>query len=173
MTKQKGFTLVELLIVVSIIIIVVGVTGDIILSLVRSYSKTQITNEIEQNANFVMTKLDRELRSSSSVTLVSSDKIEFVRSLSGGGTESIVYEIKDSGEIVRELDGAGEVLLTNNTSLEGVYVVPGLSSFEDVSPGTKPKVIKVVLVFRQIGDPAVQFRQDLTLENTIVVRGSY
>ena len=53
MTKQKGFTLVELLIVVSIIIIVVGVTGDIILSLVRSYSKTQITNEIEQNAKNV------------------------------------------------------------------------------------------------------------------------
>lgn len=173
--SAQGFTLIELLVVVSLIIIVVGVSGDIIVSLVRSYSKTQITNEVEQNANFVMTKLEKELRNANSVASITSEELQFTRNLSAGGVETITYTIKPDGTMVREVAGSGlgEVLLVNNSSPEGVYVIPGSSFFTDETVLGGPTVVKINLSFRQIGNPVVQFTQNVSLESTVIVRGSY
>lgn len=67
-TKQKGFTLLELLIAISLLAITAGLTGDIILTLVRSYNKIRITNEIEQTGNVAMSKLEKELRVATKLT---------------------------------------------------------------------------------------------------------
>ena len=173
--NQKGFTLIELLVVVSLIIIVVGVSGDIVVSLVRSYNKTQITNEVEQNANFVMTKLEKELRNANAVTTVTSTNLVFTRGLPTGSVETITYRIKSDGTITREVTGSGfgEVLLINNSSPDGVYLDPGASLFTDETVAGGPTVIKINLSLRQIGTPTVQFTQSVNLESTIVVRGSY
>jgi prepilin-type N-terminal cleavage/methylation domain-containing protein len=195
--KNKGFTLIELLIVVSLIIIVVGVTGDIVISLVRSYNKTQITNEVEQNGNFAITKLEKELRNSSQVVSPPpssdlntrrSDSIEFVRSLSGGGSETITYAFVEADDLfgdaeadvyvlTRAVDSGSPVALTNYSSPSGVTTIDGLnmSAFENISDtsGSGPTVIKILLSVRQVGNPAVQFTQTTTLESTVVLRGSY
>jgi len=175
MRKNKGFTLIELLVVVSLIIIVVGVTGDIIVSIVRSYSKTQITNEVEQKANFVITKLEKELRNASTVLNQTGTELQFTRRLNSGGYETITYDIVDDGTITREISGSGEgpVLLINNSDIAGVYLIPISSSFSDETVAGGPTVIKINLSFRQIGNPAVQFTQKIDLETTVVVRGSY
>ena len=175
MNNNRGFTLIELLVVVSLTIIVVGVTGDIVISLVRSYNKTQITNEVEQNANFIITKLEKELRNATSVSNLTATELEFVRGLPTGNSETITYTIKDDGTIVREIGGSGlgEVLLVNNTPPGGVYLIPGTSVFTDGSFAGGPTVVKINLSLRQIGDPTVQFTQNIDLESTIVVRGSY
>lgn len=60
--SQAGFTLLELLIAISLLAITAGLTGDIILTLVRSYNKIRITNEIEQTGNVALSKLEKELR---------------------------------------------------------------------------------------------------------------
>lgn len=181
MKSNKGFTLIELLVVVSLIIITVGVTGDIIISLVRSYNKTQIANEIEQNANFVMTKLEKELRNSRSATVSNSNtELEFIRDVDGVGTETITYRIKNEsgvGNITREIGTSGEVDLINNgpNNPEGVELVIGGASFFELASvtGERPTVIDITLSFKQIGNVPVQFTQDITLESTVVVRGSY
>src|SRR3990167_7157761 len=84
-----GFTLVELLIVVALVIISAGVTSDIILTLIRSYNKTRISNEIEQNGNFVILRLERELRDASNVdtTQSSSTKLVFTILNAAGRSE--------------------------------------------------------------------------------------
>jgi len=173
--NQRGFTLIELLVVVSLIIIVVGVSGDIVVSLIRSYNKTQITNEVEQNANFVMTKLEKELRNASAVTSLTSTDLVFTRGLPTGSLETITYTIKSDGTITRQITGSGlgKVLLINNSTPDGVYLDPDASFFTDETVAGGPTVVKINLSFRQIGTPTVQFTQNVDLESTIVVRGSY
>jgi len=173
--KQKGFTLIELLVVVSLIIVVVGVAGDIVVSLVRGYNKTQITNEVEQNANFTMAKLEKELQNAYEVTAIQSDSITFKREKSGVGgivtTETISYTVESAGSdiyyIARAVDGAAPVAVTN------FLVVTASASFADISASASPKVIKIILTMSQVGSALPQFTQSTTLESTVIVRGSY
>ncbi len=183
MRNQKGFTLIELLVVVSLIIIVVGVTGDIVVTLVRSYNKTQITTEVEQNANFALTKIEKELKSAARVNEASGTTLEFVKRLPSGSSQTIEYTVEDADGladgvagvyyIARSVDGGSKVPVTNYTSPAGVTVDQGNTSFEDVSGASGPKVVKISLSMRQVGNPAVQFTQDVEVETTVVVRGSY
>ena len=88
---QAGFTLVELLIVVALVIISAGVTSDIILTLIRSYNKTRISNEIEQNGNFVILRLERELRDASNVDTTQSSSTKLVFTISVRGKPASAY----------------------------------------------------------------------------------
>ena len=56
--NQGGFTLVEMLLVVFLLALTMGLTSDMLLSLIRSNTKTQVINEIEQQANFVSLKIE-------------------------------------------------------------------------------------------------------------------
>lgn len=181
--NNSGFTLIELLVVVSLIIIVVGVTGDIVVSLVRSYNKTQITTEVEQNANFSMNKIEKELRNATQVLAVESERLSFSQRKANGQLETVEYTVEDSStladgtsgvfHLARSVDGGAKVPLTNYSSPLGVTVIRGTTAFTNISPAEGPSVVKIVLAFRQIGNPAVQFTQTTTLESTVVVRGSY
>lgn len=77
--KSAGYTLLELLIVIGLIGLTVGVTGDIILSLVRSYTKTQATNELERTSNYAVSKIEKEFKNAvSNVTFgTSTDSVSF------------------------------------------------------------------------------------------------
>ncbi len=181
--NSKGFTLIELLVVVSLIIIVVGVTGDIVVTLVRSYSKTQITNEVEQNANFALTKIEKELKSATKVNTASGTRLEFVKRLPNGTSQTIEYTVEDANGlpegtagvyyIARAVNGGSKVPVTNYTSPAGVTILQSNTSFTNVSAATGPSVVKINLAMRQVGNPSVQFTQNVEVETTVVIRGSY
>jgi len=179
MTKKNGgFTLVELLVTVALITITVGVTGDIVLSLIKSYNKTQITNEIEQNANFIMAKLEKELHNAINITSPVTPGgavkiIKFTRDIAGTVVE-ITYEIKTIsgiGTIVRKEGAGSKYALVNNDIINGVDLSYANSYFTLVR--TDPDVVQVHMVFRQVGSPSQSFVGDVTLDSAIVLRGSY
>lgn len=164
---ERGFTLIELLIVVSLIIITVGVSSDIVASLVRSYNKTQITNEIEQNANFVLAKMEKELKKASQVDGVSSNQITFTVE-EGGSPTQVTYNIA-SGYITRTV-GSNTLRLTDS---DRVVVDNTSSSFTRIG-SPPPDVIRIYLKFNQSGSAAAKaFIGDVEVETTVVLRGSY
>jgi prepilin-type N-terminal cleavage/methylation domain-containing protein len=172
---EKGFTLVELLLVVALLGLTVGITSDLLVSLIRSYSKTQITNEIEQTANFVLLKLENELRTAVSVSVPAVDEagstLTFVRE--EGDTEvTVSYDIiTDTGDMERSEDGGTGVSLLNVESVSGVQLEAGSSYFERL--GESPDIVHIVLVFRQTGTPGTLFTNSVEIESTVVLRGSY
>lgn len=66
--KHNGFTLVELLLVVALMSISFGVTSDILVTLMRSFNKTTVINELEQQAGAVTQMIEKEIKNAAVVT---------------------------------------------------------------------------------------------------------
>lgn len=174
--EDSGFTLVELLLVVALMAIAVGVTSDILVSLVRSYNKSQVINEVEQNANFVGQKLAKELRNAASIdNLVAvGDTSPSVTFTTRAGDE-IQYQV-NSGIIQRDFAGSGwESLTVNNAS------PPFGVNAQCINTGAcftllanNPQVVQISIIFTQGGTGGnVAFEGEVKIEDTIVIRDTY
>ncbi len=60
--KQKGFTLIELMVVVTVVISVAVVAGNIFYSSLRSNTKTQVTTDLKQKGDYALTIMERMIR---------------------------------------------------------------------------------------------------------------
>ena len=170
---KKGFTLVELLLVIAILGIAVGVTTDILLSLVRSYGKTQIINDIEQNANFVTAKLEKELREANSVTDVTSGGIPEISLVLDAKT---VYYRLANGELLRRVDSSSYQNITQDKDPGGVFVacgsVDGISCFNVVTGS--PTIVSYSFIFSQPSTiTGSVFSESIETGGTVVIRNSY
>jgi len=185
--KQNGFTLIELLLVVALMSLAVGVTGDILISLVRSYSKSQVINEIEQNANFVSQKLTKELRNATQIVRLNpvgdsppnvSDSFNEIEFTDHSGSNNIIYKVTAGGVITRDNgDGNGDQNLTINNLASGIGVTVscrgGLTACFTLI-GDAPQVIQISLTFEQAGSPSSTiFKGEIIIEDTIVIRDTY
>jgi len=177
MKKNYGFTLVELLLVVALTSLAVGVTGDILVSLIRGFNKSNVITEIEQNANFVSQKLNKELRNAAQVT----DLGGIAPPLQGttGDTISLVdrdgfditYSIAN-GILFRDYDGGGNDPLTANDPPRGVTVTCPTSCFTLLED--QPQVVQISIQIEQAGTPStVVFKGEINLEDTVVIRNTY
>lgn len=178
MKKQKnGFTLIEMILVVVLLAITVGVTSDILISLVRSNTKTQVLNEIQQQANFISLKIEKELRDA--------DDIDTTKS----NSDTLVFTRKDETAITYHLDSANNVLqrvvgdydedsnpyvpITSNVSPGGVEVTCIDSECFSVA-GNNPKVVKINLRFEQAQrDTGMTYSGSAEIRSSIVVRNTY
>jgi len=169
--NQKGFTLIEMLLVVLLLALTVGLTSDMLLSLIRSNTKTQVINEIEQQANFVTLKLEKELRDALDASIVEAGNSLMITLRSGS---QVTYRL-NGGVLQRRVGGVGSfVNLTSNSSPGGVRV-----SCSTPSPcfnviGANPKAVVTRLIFNQAQVGAgPTYKGDVKIESTITIRGDY
>lgn len=176
-SSSAGFTLMEIVIVIALMVIAIGVTGDIVLTLIRSYTKTQVANDIEQNVNFVSLKMENELKNALDVVAVSPSNLCFSQR-NGTNTEEICYVVESVSGVLsirRYVNSLNGSLVTDNNSLSGVRVATcNLSNvcFQQLSDS--PDVVRVRLQFFQASSNSnSSFTGDVSIDNTILVRGSY
>ncbi len=168
--NQKGFTLIEMLLVVLLLALTVGLTSDMLLSLIRSNTKTQVINEIEQQANFVTLKLEKELRDALDATTGPNNSLIItLRSNS-----QVTYQLT-SGSVLQRRIGAGSFDdLTSNSSPGGIRVSSSPSSpcFDVI--GNNPKAVVTKLIFKQAQvEAGPTYAGEVKIESTITIRGGY
>lgn len=168
--NQKGFTLIEMLLVVLLLALTVGLTSDMLLSLIRSNTKTQVINEIEQQANFVTLKLEKELRDSIDAdTGANNSLIITLRSNS-----TVTYRLTSSSVLQRQIGVGDFVDLTSNSNPGGVRVSssPPSPCFDVI--GNNPKAVVTNLIFKQAqGETGPTYAGEVKIESTITIRGGY
>ncbi len=162
-TSDVGFTLIELLISVSLLAIAMGIASDLIITLVRTYTKTQAFNDIEQTVNFVFLKLQNDLKSSNSATITPGG--DLVLSRNG---QTIIYSLSDDDppQLLRN----DTPLLNTSSGIGDVHVRCIDNCFELLS--TNPTTVKVSMEFYQ-GSGLGLFDHSVSLEDAFVVRGTY
>lgn len=68
--NNKGYTIVELLAVATIIVVIMGLIAGILGSTLRGGSKTRITNDVSQSGNYALSIISNAIINSESVTNV-------------------------------------------------------------------------------------------------------
>lgn len=156
MKNQKGFTLIEMLVVIAIITIIGTISTQIILSLIRSNNKTNIQNEVRQNGAFVIDYLERDIRSASSVVVPSATLLQLTQP--DGTVIDYVCAIGSSnsnGDITRE----GQSLVNIDAST-GVKINSCAFTTQNSSP---PLVTIDIVITQPYQSPN---RSDLTVSQT-------
>jgi hypothetical protein len=117
--KQRGFTIVEILIYMGLLSIFAITTGEIFLSLLESKVESLATSSIEQDSTYVTNKLAYDVSRASSITTPSSlGGSGSVLSLVIGG---VTYTYSLSGTTLQLTSNAGtEQLTTANTQVTGI-----------------------------------------------------
>ena len=66
--QQDGFTLIEVLLYLGIVVVIISVASAITFNVLFSKAKVMAMREVTQNARFAMDKVAREVRNAESIT---------------------------------------------------------------------------------------------------------
>jgi len=180
----RGFTLIELILAISLMAITFTVTSDILISLIKSQSKTQVMNNVEEQASFIMTRIENDLRNAGGAYLTND----------GDNTGLTIQNQTTKGEVGYYIGGAGSTVddkglyywyggditkvveLTDRTDPGGVRAAcPEDGGCFSVSEGT-PQVVNVSIRFTPSSLTSSSSPVNLgviEMNDTIVIRGSY
>ena len=179
--NNQGVTLIELLVTISLIGILVGVSGDLLFTIFRSFNKSSTIVNIQEEGNAVLNKIKTDAINASSVT-VTGNQMTLVTE-----AKQIIYEITDTGDGYGDLtrtDGAVVENLFNTISSKYKLVITDgsgdlYSAFVLKNSTSTPKLLVIYLT-------VIPFNQDDTtpkdlrveganarLRTSIVLRGSY
>ncbi len=199
--KNQGFTLIELLMVIALTALSIGITSDILISLTRGYTKTQVLNEIEQQSNFVSLKIQKELKnavliSNPDVTTAVSGATEMATNwitLRNREDQYVTYYFKAStqngfsvGKLYRAVDvtppfaipGDGIELTDAGLNNMGGVNVTCTGSDPDTSCFTvsisSPMVVSYNMRFTQSQlNPKKDYEGSLNVSDVVVIRNTY
>ncbi len=170
--KKNGFTLVELLVSVGLVLIIGTVGTSVIASILRSYNKAHIINEIEQNGNYALSLMENQIRNARSVspTDTTTQNLTVTPQEGSNFTFSIANPTGNIGVIRKNAE-----VITNDDLVSGINVdtSPTESYFEVSS--TTPPTVKIVLKLEQAPNAPgrIDYQAETTLQTTVVVRGGY
>jgi prepilin-type N-terminal cleavage/methylation domain-containing protein len=172
MKNKKGFTLIEVLVVIGVLTVVAGLGASIFSSLLRSYNKAHIVNELEQNGNFVLSIMEQQIRNAVDVREITNG-IELT--LRDGTTKKFEYvpDNCSSGSNGYITDSAGNVL-TGTDVVTGVNITS--ASFVVNDSGTDlPKTVDISLTVSQACDAPdrLDYQAQAHMQTTVLVRAGY
>lgn len=129
---RKGFTLIELLVVVAVVGVVIILAGVILVSSLRSTSKTNTVTLVRQNGNYAISQMAKMIRSAKRLEGVSLDRVTYspncVLPTAGSGTptpvprqyKSIKITSFDNGQTIfacQPADGTTPANISSNSAL--------------------------------------------------------
>jgi prepilin-type N-terminal cleavage/methylation domain-containing protein len=123
-SSERGYTLIELMVVVLIMGVVIAIAGSALYSLSMSANRNDAMVSEEQAASNIVAQLSRDIRSANSLTFPSGvtssgtgSEVELLVNQTGGGTQPVLWVYNSSaGTLTRE------VQVNGNFQAQGQYL---------------------------------------------------
>lgn len=103
---KKGFTLVELMVVVGILSIIMLVASQPVASIIKYQRESQIPDNMRDNLQFVINKMEKELKTSSGVAVIS-------------GGSGLTFTDQNEGKVAYCLSGQ-EIIILNIDNCDAI-----------------------------------------------------
>ena len=97
--KNRGFTLIELMVAVAIFTIVMMVSMGAVFSVVSANRKSQSLNVVINNLNFAFESMIRDLRTGTDYVVTGNDQVSFV-DRNGNDVSYYLYENRDGDSVI-------------------------------------------------------------------------
>jgi prepilin-type N-terminal cleavage/methylation domain-containing protein len=134
-SKKPAFTLVELLVVVTIFAGLGILLINSLFAILRSNAKSELIKEIRQNGSFALDVMTKKLTGGTS-PVCSGSSVSFTDS----GGEEITFSCDAGGYIASESAGVKTALTSNQVGEDKIKISLTKCSFECETAGTKNKV---------------------------------
>ncbi len=147
--RQKGFTLVELLLYVAISSVILLVISLFLSTLLESRVKNQTIAEVEQQGVQIMQIITQTLRNSATInspTIGASGASLSVDTYTGANNPTI-FDL--SGGAIRIKEGVGAVVTLNNAR-----VTASALNFQNLSRASTPGTIRISFILTQVNPSA-------------------
>lgn len=165
---KKGFTLVEILVSLSILAIIVVMGTNMFLTTLKGVKKTKALTEVKQNGNYALSAMERTIRNAQSIEKNSDDET--------CASEMAKINIKNLDNNLIEFACDGSKISSNSAALTSndVKVVAGSCFFDCQSgeAGVSPATITIRFSLSQAGEDVrpeeealVDFQTKVTLRN--------
>ena len=192
----RGFTLIEMLIVVALLGVFAAVATDTFTNVMRAQNKTRIVNELEQSGNYALSVMEQQIRDAEKITCCGGEFTnpgdckginagEGVGLLVGGETVCFcIWNVAGDVRAILRSVGAEDCyegcLSGNNTPysyLTDTDPVKGVSIGDESSFSCDREGTRVKIQLELLPPPGSPARQDfragegVTLETTVKLRG--
>ncbi len=172
--KKKGFTLIEILISVSVLATVGVLIAQAFFTTTRSNTKTEILKDVKQNGDFAMDIMERMVHSAAGVTSVcqpggtTAQSVTILNPDNGTTTFGCLYDATSSVTRIASTSalGSSQYLTSTNVTLGGSGPTPCTSSsliFICTSGANQPPKIHIRFTlsqrWRQEGTPPDPFER--------------
>lgn len=160
--SARGFTLIEMIVSLSLFISVMTVAASSMLSIIDANRKSQATNTAVDNLNFVIDDMSRSLRTGKAWVVQDSGKrISFIPQ-GKTAANTTAYFLDSSKQIKMQVGSGPEQALTDPN-----LIVDSLTFFVDSGPNTQP--FMHLLLKAHVSDKA-KYRSDVNISTTISQR---
>lgn len=165
MKKDQGFTLVELILYITIVVIILSALIPFALDVVGSGAKSSVQEEVTANARYISERIKYEIRNATTINSVTSSSLSLATSVPA--TNPTVIDL--SGSNIRITQGSGSPIILNSNMVS----ISGLTFTNFISADTKTKNIQFVFTTSSNSSSARQEYQDsVTVEGDAELRSN-
>lgn len=163
---KRGFTIIELLVVIGIISILGTITADIFLSVTRSYNKASVIAAIEQSGNIALSQMTTEIRNARSVSPASGTTSTLT--IINADSVQVVFSFVPSTSTTNGYVSRNGIPITDNAFTTGVNAAALSFTIVDSQP---PSVTIALTLTQPVGTPSrVDFQASTTLRTSVSLR---